>query len=106
MKKLNTFNKNSIKRGKTSHLLKALASLLILLPTSLAAQNQSNEITLDDNSGKITLTDGSILTGKGGAQTHVTIADGATVTLSNVDITSMKETVIIDGQAFHAKEMP
>ena len=33
--------------------------------------------------------DGDVLTGTGNADTHITIADGATVTLSNVDITGI-----------------
>ena len=45
--------------------------------------------TLNDNSGEVTLIDGDILTGTGGADTHVTIADGATITLSGVTITSI-----------------
>ena len=36
-----------------------------------------------------TLLDGQTLTGTGGADTHITIADGATVTLSGVDITAI-----------------
>ena len=39
--------------------------------------------------GELTLYDGQILTGTGGFKTHVTIANGATVTLSGVDITQI-----------------
>ena len=40
-------------------------------------------------SGAMTLTDGAVLSGTGGADTHVTIADGATVTLMGVNITDI-----------------
>ena len=46
-------------------------------------------VTLNWTSGAFTLLDGETLTGTGGGETHVTIADGATVTLSGVDITDI-----------------
>ena len=48
-----------------------------------------NVVTLSSGSGEVQLQDGHILTGTGGADTHVTIADGATVTLSGVNITAI-----------------
>ena len=50
---------------------------------------ESMLVTLDSETGEVTLQDGNGLTGTGGANTHVTIADGATVTLSGVDITGI-----------------
>ncbi|MCR5701409.1 MAG: InlB B-repeat-containing protein [Lachnospiraceae bacterium] len=51
----------------------------------------SSQVVLTKSTGEVTLTDGQILTGSGGANTHVSIEDGATVTFSNVDITSIDE---------------
>ncbi len=39
--------------------------------------------------GTVTVFDGAVLTGTGGADTHILIADGATVTLSNATITAI-----------------
>ena len=47
-------------------------------------------VTLTSETGEVTLTDGQTLTGEGGTNTHVTIADGATVTLSGVTLTSIE----------------
>lgn len=44
------------------------------------------EYRLTENTGDVTLHDGTILTGTGGAYTHVCIADGATVTLSGITL--------------------
>ena len=46
-------------------------------------------VTLTSATGEVTLSDGAILTGTGGADTHVTIAHGATVTLMGVNITEI-----------------
>ena len=46
-------------------------------------------ITLTAETGDVTLNDNDVLTGTGGADTHVTIADGATVTLKDVTIDSI-----------------
>ena len=46
-------------------------------------------VTLTSETGEVTLQNGETLTGTGGANTHVTIAAGATVTLSGVTITSI-----------------
>ncbi len=46
-------------------------------------------VTLTSETGEVTLQNGETLTGTGGANTHVTIAAGATVTLSGVDITGI-----------------
>lgn len=48
-----------------------------------------NMVFLGSKSGEITLNNGDILTGTGGGETHVTIAAGASVTLQDVDITSI-----------------
>lgn len=44
-------------------------------------------ITINESTTEIKLTHGDILTGTSGRKTHVTIADGATVTLNGVNIT-------------------
>ena len=46
-------------------------------------------VTLTSATGDVTLTDGAVLSGTGGADTHVTIADGATVTLMGINITDI-----------------
>ena len=46
-------------------------------------------VTLTPETGAITLNNNDILTGTGGAETNVTIADGATVTLKDVTINSI-----------------
>ena len=48
-----------------------------------------NLVTLTDGTGDLTLQHGDVLTGTGGTATHVMVADGAAVTLSDVDITSI-----------------
>ena len=55
----------------------------ILLASTAIAQTT---VTLTSSTGEVILTDGQILTGTGGTETHVTIADGATVTLNGVTI--------------------
>ena len=50
-----------------------------------------NVVPLSSGSREVQLLNGHILTGTGGAETHVTIADGATVTLSGVNITSIAD---------------
>ena len=49
-------------------------------------EHEATTVTLNYNTGDVTLYDGDILTGTGGPETHVTIADGATVMLSGVKI--------------------
>ncbi len=46
-------------------------------------------VTLNENSGDVTLQDGDVVTGTGGGNTHLMIADGATVTLNNVTNTAI-----------------
>jgi hypothetical protein len=46
-------------------------------------------ITITPSTGELTLVNGDAITGTGGTETHVTIADGATVTLRDVDITAI-----------------
>ena len=55
----------------------------------LTTASGANVVTLCSGSGEVQLLNGHILTGTGGANTHVTIADGATVTLSGVNITAI-----------------
>ena len=45
-------------------------------------------VTLTSGTGEVTLQNGDMLTGTGGENTKVKIADGATVTLNGVDITA------------------
>ena len=59
----------------------------LLLPCAMVTAQ--NTITLETTTGELTLNDGDVLTGTGGANTHVTIADGASVTLSGVTITAI-----------------
>ncbi len=56
----------------------------LLLPCAVATAE--NVVTLTEETEAITLADGDVLTGTGGANTHVSIADGASVTLSGVTI--------------------
>ena len=55
----------------------------------LTTTSGANVVTLCSGSGEVPLLNGHILTGTGGGNTHVTIADGATVTLSGVNITAI-----------------
>ena len=55
----------------------------------LTTASGGNVVTLSSGSGEVQLLHGHILTGTGGANTHVTIADGATVTLNGVNITAI-----------------
>lgn len=48
-------------------------------------------VTLTSQSGIITLVNGATLTGTGGENTHVSIVDGATVTLSGVNISAIPD---------------
>ena len=57
----------------------------------IAATAWAETITLTSETGEVTLQNGDVLTGTGGADTHITIADGATVTLSNVEIITPDE---------------
>ena len=49
-------------------------------------------VTLNENSGDVTLQNGDVVTGTGGGNTHLMIADGATVTLNNVTNTAISHT--------------
>lgn len=60
--------------------------------TLYAVWKDPNE-TITSSTGEIKVYDGQTLTGEGGANTHVTIADGATVTLNGVTITSITNDV-------------
>ena len=55
----------------------------------LATTTGANVVTLSSSSGEVILRNGHILTGTGGSDTNVAIADGATVTFSGVNITSI-----------------
>lgn len=65
---------------KRTHWL-ATITLLLAAATAFPAT-----VTLNANTADVTLQDGDVLTGTGGLPTHVTIAAGATVTLSGVSI--------------------
>ena len=59
----------------------------LLLVTSLCSMTiGATTVTLTSGTGEVTLQNGDMLTGTGGADTHVAIADGATVTLNGVNI--------------------
>ena len=71
----------------THQISRAALTLLMMLTMSLTAS--ATIVTLTTQTGEVTLQDGDILTGTGGADTHVSIADGATVTLNGVNITAI-----------------
>ena len=48
-------------------------------------------IELNKYTGDLTLNDGDVLIGQGGPDTHITIADGATVGLADVNITNIDD---------------
>lgn len=61
----------------------------LILPTAdmtLYAQYTPTTMTLTSTTGSVRLLDGMTLTGTGGKNTSVSIADGATVTFNNVEI--------------------
>ncbi len=66
-------------------------TLVILMLTIIASPSKAwaETITLTSETGEVTLQNGDVLTGTGGENTHVTIASGATVTLSGVNITAI-----------------
>ena len=70
-------------------LMRASVMLLVMLLTMTAQTAWAETVTLTSETGAVELKNGDVLTGTGGANTHVTIADGATVTLSGVTITSI-----------------
>ena len=55
----------------------------------LTTATGANVVTLSSGSGNVQLRNGHILTGTGGTETRVTIADGSTVTLNGVNITAI-----------------
>ena len=57
--------------------------------THLATATGGNVVTLTSGSGNVQLLNGHILTGTGGADTRVKIADGATVTFNGVNLTAI-----------------
>ena len=65
-----------------------LATTNNAIVTLYAVWKEPNE-TITLSSGAVRLLDGQTLSGQGGENTHVTIADGATVTLNGVTITSI-----------------
>ena len=64
--------------------VRAALTLLAVVMTSATAWAETIELTSDSTA--VTLYDGDVLTGTGGLDTYITIADGATVTLSGVKI--------------------
>ena len=72
------------------HIVKIITLIAVSLLLSFASTaSAQSTVTLTSSTGEITLTDGQTLTGTCGQTTHVIIADGATVTLSNVYITKI-----------------
>ena len=65
---------------------KIFSIFVVLLFSVAAVATAENVVTLTEETEAITLADGDVLTGTGGANTHVTIADGASVILSGVTI--------------------
>jgi uncharacterized repeat protein (TIGR02543 family) len=61
-------------------------ALILIFALFSATTAWADVVTLDENSGEVTLQDGDVLTGTGGQNTKVKIADGATVTLFGVNI--------------------
>lgn len=57
--------------------------------TTAVTVRADHVVTLTSETGEVTLCDGDVLTGTGGTETHITIADGATVTLSDVTNTAI-----------------
>ena len=68
------------------------AALILVFALFSATPAWASVITLNSNTGEVTLQNGDVLTGTGGWNTHVKIADGATVTLSGVNITAYYNT--------------
>ena len=74
--------------------MRAAMLLLVMLLTTMTTwadvlrtdATEGNTVTLTTGTTEVTLQDGDVLTGTGGTNTHVSIADGATVTLSNANI--------------------
>ena len=64
--------------------VRAALTLLAVVMTSATAWAETIELTSESTA--VTLFDGDVLTGTGGLDTYITIADGATVTLSGVKI--------------------
>ena len=60
----------------------------ILTATVTAMPSQMGTVTITPETGVIMVDNGAILTGTGGLNTHIMIADGATVTLNGIDITN------------------
>ena len=55
----------------------------------LATTSGGNVVTLTSGSGNVQLLNGHILTGTGGADTQVSVTDGATVTFNGVNLTAI-----------------
>ena len=83
---------NTIITDLGTFVVKALTTDINTNESVQIGNNQSitnNMIVLNDQTGELTLNDGDVLTGTGGANTHVTIAHGATIALYNVTITDI-----------------
>ena len=65
------------------------AALILVFALFSATTAWASVVTLNSNTGEVTLQDGDVLTGTGGQNTRVKIAEGATVTLSGVNITAI-----------------
>ena len=69
--------------------LRQIVMLLLMMLTMAAQTAWAETVTLTSETGEVTLNNGDVLTGSGGENTRVIIANGATVTLSNVTINSI-----------------
>ena len=100
---MNTYlpNQTTNMKAKTTSIMTRVATLLVALLTTMTAG--ATVVTLDSSSRDVILNDGDVITGNGGGNTHVTIADGATVTLSGVNITVSRDNkwagITCDGDA-------
>ena len=84
-------NINTMSKPRLTHRI-SRAALILVFALFSATTAWASVITLDENTGEVTLQNGDVLTGTGGINTNVKIADGATVTLSGVHITAYYNT--------------
>ena len=74
-------------KNRKSLLILIVAMLFVAQITSFNTVGAQTTVTLSSSTQEVTLTDGQTLTGTGGTNTHVLIADGASVILSGVNVT-------------------
>ena len=68
-----------------------IAAIAALFALATAFPTAAKSETLIEATGEVTLSDGDVLTGTCGSETHVSIAAGATVTLRDVNITAIPQ---------------